>query len=392
MGKFEKKHSDGETIIIIRMKIKNIYLTIAWLFIPISSFCQGSPAWNNPLNIAWSSDGITFNTPTVFQDSSGVPSVIKWKGDTLVAVFQWFRQPNPSPTWDRVAVKFSYDNGLTWTQPTPVIVNGLPVNYQRPFDPTLTGLNFDSLRLYFSSSNGFPMGGLDSTVNTYSAKSSDGINFYFESGARVDQPTNRVIDPAIIFFNTGWHFLSPIGAPQQGAYHYVSPDGLNFTPVSNIPSDNFHNWTGNYMIENNNELRFYGSGRNIWYNYSPNGGIWSGYVNTNIQGGDPTVVKISSNNYLIVYVGQPYSTHIMETGSCIQPIDIFPNPAQSFINVKANCNLFGSIYSVYEHTGKSVLKGNFSENTTIQLGNLAAGIYLLSIGESSRQMFKVIKE
>ncbi len=181
------------------MKIKNLYLTIVCLFTAISSYCQGNPPWNNPLYIAWSSDGITFNTPTVFQDSSGVPSVIKWKGDTLVAVFQWFRQPNPSPTWDRVAVKFSYDNGLSWTQPTPIVINGLPANYQRPFDPTLTVFNSDSLRLYFSSSNGTPMGGLDSTVNTYSAKSSDGINFYFESGERVDQPSNRVIDPAIIF-------------------------------------------------------------------------------------------------------------------------------------------------------------------------------------------------
>lgn len=374
------------------MKIKNLYLTIVCLFTAISSYCQGNPPWNNPLYIAWSSDGITFNTPTVFQDSSGVPSVIKWKGDTLVAVFQWFRQPNPSPTWDRVAVKFSYDNGLSWTQPAPIVINGLPANYQRPFDPTLTVFNSDSLRLYFSSSNGTPMGGLDSTVNTYSAKSSDGINFYFESGERVDQPSNRVIDPAIIFFNTGWHYLSPIGSPQQGAYHYVSPNGLNFTPVANIPSDNLHNWTGNYMIENNNELRFYGSGANIWYNYSPNGGIWSGFVNTNIQGGDPSVVKISTNNYLMVYVGQPYTTDILETGCCAQPIQIFPNPTQSYVNVKVDSKLVGSNYAVYDQTGKSVLKGKISESTTILLGNLSEGIYWLSIEGSSAQMFIMKKE
>jgi hypothetical protein len=359
---------------------------------PISSFCQANPPWNNPLNIAWSSDGINFNTPSVFQDSSGVPSVIKWKGDTLVAAFQWFRQPNPSPTWDRVAVKFSYDNGLSWTQPTPIFVHGLPASYQRPFDPTLTVYTSDSLRIYFSSSIGIPMGGLDSTVNTYSAKSSDGVNFYFESGERVDEPTNRVIDPAVIYFNTGWHYLSPVGAPQQGAYHYVSPDGLNFMPVSNIPSDNFHNWTGNYMVENNNELRFYGSGGNIWYNHSPNGGTWSGYVNTNIQGGDPSVVKISNNNYLMVYVGQAYPTHIEETPGCRQPIDIFPNPAQSFINVKADSKLSGSIYSVYDPTGKSVATGKISEKLIIQLDHLSAGIYVLCIGENSRQTFKVIKE
>ena len=375
------------------MKIKILLFTFGWQLLAVSSFCQGSPPWNKPLNIAWSSDGITFNIPTVFQDSSGVPSVIKWKGDTLIAAFQWFRQPNPSPTWDRVATKFSYDNGLTWTQPTPVVVNGLPVNYQRPFDPTLTVFSNDSLRIYFSSSDGTPMGGLDSTVNTYSAKSSDGINFYFEPGSRVDELTNRVIDPTIIFFNTGWHYLSPIGSPQQGAYHYVSPDGLNFTPVPDIPSDNTHNWTGNYMIENNSELRFYGCGANIWYKSSPNGGVWSGYVNTNIQGGDPSVVKITNNNYLMVYVGEPYVTNIMEDTNDLHAIQIFPNPAQSIINVKADSKWVGSIYVVYDNTGRSVFTGKISsEITTIELGNLSGGIYLLSIGESLKQTIKVMKE
>src|ERR1043165_9177664 len=105
------------------------FCVLACLFIAAKCFCQGQP-WNNPLKMAWSADGITFGTPAIFQDSSGVPSVIKWKGDTLIAAFQWFRQPNPSLSWDRVAVKFSYGNGMHWTQPTPIIVSGLPTGYQ----------------------------------------------------------------------------------------------------------------------------------------------------------------------------------------------------------------------------------------------------------------------
>jgi hypothetical protein len=104
---------------------------------------------SNHLNIAWSTDGINFNTPTTFQDSSGVPSVVRWKGDTLVTAFQWFRQPNPSSTWDRVAVKFSFDNGASWTIPTPIIITGMPSGYQRPFDPTLISIGGDSLRMLF---------------------------------------------------------------------------------------------------------------------------------------------------------------------------------------------------------------------------------------------------
>jgi hypothetical protein len=161
--------------------MKNISLLL--LLILLTSKLFGQYPWERPLKTAWSNDGITFNAPTIFQDSSGVPSLIKWKGDTLICAFQWFRVPIGSPSWDRVAVKFSYDNGITWTQPIPIVVNGLPPNYQRPFDPTLVIYNSDSIRIYFSSSDGFPIGGLDSTVNTYSAKSIDGINYTFDTGA-----------------------------------------------------------------------------------------------------------------------------------------------------------------------------------------------------------------
>lgn len=163
--------------------------------------------------MSWSNDGVTFGPPAMFQDSSGVPSAVRWRGDTLACVFQWFRQPDPSPTWDPVAVKFSYDNGASWSGPEPIDVNGLPPGYQRPFDPTLTVLDGDSLRIYFSSSDGMPGMGLDSTVNTYSAIGTDGIHYTFEPGARVDVSDNRVIDPAVIHFGPGWHYAAPAGAP-----------------------------------------------------------------------------------------------------------------------------------------------------------------------------------
>jgi hypothetical protein len=72
---------------------------------------------------------------------------------------------------------------------------------------------------------------------------------------------------------------------------------------------------------------------------------------------------------------------------------VFPNPSQSLINVKVNIKLLGSSYVVYDNTGKAILKGKItSEDTIIELGNLSAGIYLLSVGENLKQTFKVIKE
>jgi hypothetical protein len=72
---------------------------------------------------------------------------------------------------------------------------------------------------------------------------------------------------------------------------------------------------------------------------------------------------------------------------------VYPNPANNQITVKTDAKFLGSVYIVYDNTGKLVLTGKItSENTVIELGNLSAGIYLLSAGENSKQIFKVIKE
>jgi Pregnancy-associated plasma protein-A/Secretion system C-terminal sorting domain len=72
---------------------------------------------------------------------------------------------------------------------------------------------------------------------------------------------------------------------------------------------------------------------------------------------------------------------------------VFPNPAQSLINVKVDIKLLGSAYVIYDNTGKIILKGIItSEITIIELGNLSGGIYFFSVGENLKQAFKVIKE
>jgi hypothetical protein len=72
---------------------------------------------------------------------------------------------------------------------------------------------------------------------------------------------------------------------------------------------------------------------------------------------------------------------------------VFPNPAQSIINVKADSKLIGEVYSIYDKAGRIVLTGKLNtQNTTIELGNLSGGVYMLSVGENMKQTFKVIKE
>jgi hypothetical protein len=72
---------------------------------------------------------------------------------------------------------------------------------------------------------------------------------------------------------------------------------------------------------------------------------------------------------------------------------VFPNPAQSIINVKTDSKLLGSVYSIIDNKGRIVQTGKInSENTTIELGNLSSGIYMFSVGENMKQNFRLIKE
>lgn len=115
--------------------MRKVILCIITLFLFTNSL-RAQP-WKNPLKICRSTNGSDFTGLNTFQDSSGVPNVIMLPSGVLISAFQWFRQPVGSPSWDRVAVKFSNDSGISWTQPQPIIVNGLPANFTRPFDPTL---------------------------------------------------------------------------------------------------------------------------------------------------------------------------------------------------------------------------------------------------------------
>jgi hypothetical protein len=72
---------------------------------------------------------------------------------------------------------------------------------------------------------------------------------------------------------------------------------------------------------------------------------------------------------------------------------VFPNPAQSLINIRVDSKLIGSVYTISDNAGRAVLTGKLnSKVTTIELNNLSGGIYMCSVGENMKQTFKVIKE
>lgn len=373
------------------------YLIIIIFLFSAEIYSQNEP-WKRPLKICTGTDGINFYNVQTFQDSSGVPNLIKLSSGTLACVFQWFRQPVGSPSWDRVAVKFSTDNGITWTSPVPIIVNNLPNNFTRPFDPTLTLTENGRIRLFFSCGmNMVP----DTSVNTYSAISDDGINYTMESGFRFSMPDRPVLDPAVIKFRNLWHLANPLSNQTSGgAFHNISGDGLNFTRVQDIVSDGSHSWIGNYMINDTSELRFYGSGMNIWYSTSPNGGEWSSFINTNIQGGDPSVLKLTGSSYLMIYTGQPYTVGIPVneaiTGNDFSLMQNFPNPfnpttkinytipKQGLVTIKIY-SVIGNEVSVLvnEHKAAGSYSVEFNASLNERGSNFPSGIYFYKLSAGS---------
>ncbi|MCX6146500.1 MAG: SBBP repeat-containing protein [Candidatus Kapabacteria bacterium] len=131
-------------------------------------------------------------------------------------------------------------------------------------------------------------------------------------------------------------------------------------------------------------------GRSVSTDASGNVYVTGYFTSPTITFGTTTLTNAGENDIFIAkYAGT--GTGVDESSNS-DIFSVFPNPAQSLINVKADIKLLGSSYVVYDNTGKTILKGIItSEDTIIELGNLSGGIYFFSVGENLKQSFKVIK-
>lgn len=77
----------------------------------------------------------------------------------------------------------------------------------------------------------------------------------------------------------------------------------------------------------------------------------------------------------------------------VQNISVFPNPTNDLITIKGSKNISGELYTVTDQSGKQVLSGKLSNtNTTVDIRQLATGIYFFQIGEQKRETFKIVKK
>ena len=361
--------------------MKKVLLSILAVVIAMTTvFTQ----MDNTIYMYSSTDGTTFTDQTVFLDSADVPSIAYHPSDTLIATYQYFQGGSGSSTFDKIGVRFSSDGGTSWSAHQNISISGLPGSSQRSFDPTITISADLHYRLYFSYCPNSSM--LDSTCDTYSAISYDGISYALESGIRMGVESHPVIDPAVAYFNQIWHYSSPIGAPQEGARHATAIDGLNFTVTDTLGTgEGYIKWVGNFL-NNGADLRFYGylnspeNGATIWWNSTSDGLTWTGYNTTNVEGKDPGIVKLPSGNYLLLAPQFAPSTSINELSETAAFV-LYPNPAETYVTVRNPMHEFIDEVQLLDMHGRIRIEQgvNSSEDIKLQIAVLEKGLYFVKL-------------
>jgi len=278
----------------------------------------------------WDNDGLVFRVTAdarieklaVF-GRAGVPTAARLPDGRLCVAHQHFPEDNDAD-FDKVAVRFSSDEGRTWTAPVVIRLRGLPEGMRFPFDPTLVPLPDGRMRLYFTSLKGRRFD--EDRPAIYSAVSGNGVEFTFEAGVRFGIEGRPVIDCAVALHRGVFHLFAPdngAGAPPGGpvderprvgvGYHATSEDGLAFARQPDVQIAGRRRWLGNVQSDGA-EMRFFGTGEpggpgspgGVWVGTSPDGGTWTLQTKfAPVPGADPGAVKLKDGSWLVVVTGPP---------------------------------------------------------------------------------------
>ena len=226
---------------------------------------------------AWGENEIQ-TLPSITVSNAGVPCITRGPSGELVQMFQWF--PNGDVSVQFIARRTSFDEGGTWGEIQSIQWANDNFPHSTPADPSLVLLEDGTWRLYFTShlidEDKFPA--------TFSATSTDGLLFEWESGKRMDLVTSGLLDPSIIFFNGEYHFFAPRPGISHGSIYATSTDGITFTQQSDIVVKEHTDtkFLGNPSIIDD-QLRFFGT-------LEPTDGDWGGvFIATSDNAVDWTV-------------------------------------------------------------------------------------------------------
>ncbi|RYF87873.1 MAG: T9SS type A sorting domain-containing protein, partial [Chitinophagaceae bacterium] len=93
--------------------------------------------------------------------------------------------------------------------------------------------------------------------------------------------------------------------------------------------------------------------------------------------------------------GGPLPEDTIPTAQALDVINVFPNPVSNVVKVQSKlaATLQGQTATILTTSGKPLMQQLLNDNNeTINIGHLPAGIYMLSVGNSTRKTnFKLIK-
>jgi hypothetical protein len=262
--------------------------------------------WNTRLMIATSNDGLAWTrTNRILSDQADVPdAIMDARGWIFVYYVTWAEEVR-----NRIVAAVSPDNGVSWVYKRVNIAN-VPEGWAPQVDPDVVLLDNGDFRLYFTSD---PDGAGSIKPRTYSAISSDGLNFTLESGVRFAAEEREVLDPTLLKIGEVWHYFA--GGMGEGVnYHATSVDGLNFTRAPDVQIDKLMFANG---IEVSGGYRFYcfdvesPPSHRIWSIFSTDGETWevegkildvdvaTGFESVFVR--DPAVLQIPDGTYVMFY-------------------------------------------------------------------------------------------
>jgi hypothetical protein len=316
-----------------------IVVAIAMSFVVLQAPAQRSPS--DPIGRAdsnqpgpWDNDVLIYRVAPGGQteklatfERAGVPTLARLSDGRLISAFQHFPSDD-NRNFDRVAVRFSRDEGKAWTPAVPIVVEKMDAGLARPFDPALVPLPDGRVRLYFTSNRNADF--RRSTPAIYSSISTNGIDYVFEPGVRFAIEGRIVIDCAATLHQGVFHLFVPdngsaneffVGQQRRephrpgAGYHATSKDGLNFVRADDVTVSGNHRWLGNAQSDGS-KIIFFGTSEHrpgelnqprggIWTATSTDGIGWSELRFFDVPGADPGAVATRDGGWLLAVTGPP---------------------------------------------------------------------------------------
>ena len=249
-------------------------------------------------------DSVTFATSTdltiwypsgkILATHASVPGVVIKEGK----IFIYYVDVTQDGKAEQTGLVMSDDNGKTWSDGQIMTIEGIENRAVADPDPVL--LEDGQIRLYYFDINDSRLNpgpnGIEPPQRIYSAISSDGIHFTQENGVRFVR--EGAFDPDVERDGNTWRMY--VGTPDNEVVSAISTDGLNFTEEGVAFSegavpDVFHEGSTWYLFTAGINIATSPDGKV----FTPTGDTFHS-PNTTITA-DPSVVKLSSGKYLMIY-------------------------------------------------------------------------------------------